>query len=225
MTKKKVMVNILNQGTIMAGMETQIIMWMQAKMKEYEFKLFFPTDRPIPANRHKIVRDFLKGDWDYLIMLDQDNLCKNNIFDLLDLDLPVVAGVYPGKDEYGIFFHVYRLDSDNPPKFKQYPTNFREGLKKVDAVATGMMVIKREILERFRDEKILPFTDTFNEDGTIFMSDDMGFCLKCKKLGIDVYAHYDYLGSHWKMMDILWVANLVAYAAKTGKTNFPRPEK
>lgn len=219
------MVNLLNLGTSMAGMETQLMLWMQEKSKEYEFKIFFPTQRPIPANRHQIVRDFLAGDWEYLVMLDDDNLCVRNIFDLLDLDLPVVGGVYPGRNDRGLMFHAYEMvERDGHTRFKQYPPEYRDGLKKVDAVATGMIVIKRWVLEKMREQNLLPFEEIFHEDGTFDYSDDMGFCLKCRDLGIDVYAHFDYLGSHWKEVDLLWVANLLAYAARTGKTSFPDEE-
>ncbi len=222
------MVNLLNLGTSLAGMETQLMQWMQSKTDKYEFKIFFPTHRPIPANRHQIVRDFLKGDWDYLVMLDDDTMCTKNIFDLLDYDKPVIGGVYPGRNEEGLMFHVYKMfkDENGETRFKQYPPEEREGLKKVDAVATGMMCIKREVLEKMRDAGLHPFEEIFHkEDGTFYYSDDMGFCMKCRDLGIDVWAHFDYLGSHWKEVDLLWVANLVAYAAATGKTNFPREQK
>ena len=204
-------------------METQLMQWMQSKTKDYEFKIFFPTHRPIPANRHQIVKDFLAGDWDYLVMLDDDTMCIRNLFDLLDLDLPVVGGVYPGRNEEGLMFHVYEMTDKKETTFRQYPPEFREGLKKVDAVATGMIVIKREVLEKMREEGLQPFEEIFHEDGTFYYSDDMGFCMKCRDLGIDVWAHFDYLGSHWKEVDLLWVANLVAHAAQTGKTNFERP--
>jgi len=216
------MVCLLNEGTSMAGMETQLMLWMQEKAKDYEFKIFFPAVRPIPANRNLIVKDFLAGDWDYLVMLDDDNLCVRNLFDLLDLDLPVVGGVYPGRDAKGLMFHVYKMvKKDGEVTFQQYPPEEREGLKKVGAIATGMIVIKRWVLEKMRDEGLAPFEDTFHKDGTFWYSDDMGFCIKCKRLGIDVWAHYDYLGSHWKEVDLLWVANLIAYAAETGKTKLP----
>lgn len=220
------MVNMLNLGTITAGWETQVVLWMEKRAKDYEFKIFFPTRRPIPSNRNQIVKDFLAGDWDYLVMLDDDNPCHRNIFDLLDLKLPVVGGIYPARDDYGIMFHVYEmLEEDGKYRFKQYPPKFREGLKKVDAIGTGLIVIQRWVLEKIVGEGLAPFEDIISKDGVSVNSEDMGFCVKCKKLGIDVWAHYDYIGSHWKDVDLLWVANLVAYAAETGKTNFPHDDK
>lgn len=221
-SRKKVMVNILNEGEVSAGWESSIYEWMGKKTDKYEFNLFFPVSRPIPSNRNGIVRDFLKGDWDYLVMLDDDNPCHKNIFDLLDLDLPVVAGVYPGKDnKRGIIFFATLYD-EKAKVFRQMPLDRREGLQKVDGIGTGLTVIRRDVLEKMRKAGIrAPFADTYDKDGVLAYSDDFSFCLKCRKLGIDIYAHFDYIGSHWKMVDLLWVANLVAYAAQTGKTSFP----
>ena len=122
MTKKKVYVAMLNEGTVSAGWESRIYAWMLEKAKNYEFNIFFPVGRPIPDNRHKIVKWFLGGDWDYLVMLDDDNPCYKNIFDLLDFDLPVVGGIYPGKSDRGVHFHVYKIDdSKEEIVFRQYP--------------------------------------------------------------------------------------------------------
>jgi hypothetical protein len=223
MSRKKVMVNILNMGTTTAGWETRLFAWMQEKAKDYEFNVFFPTRRPINANRNKIAQDFLKGDWDYLVMLDDDNPCYENIFNLLDLNLPVVGGVYPGRDDYGITFHVYEATDlhNGRYSFKIYPPEKREGLQKVDAIGTGLIVIQRWVMEKIAKEGMIPFQDFPAIDGAEPGTDDVAFCMRCKKLGIDVWADYDYVGSHFKEVDLLWIANLVAYAAKTGKTNFP----
>lgn len=220
------MVNILNEGTTTAGWETQVFSWMQAKAKDYQFQIFFPTARPIPVNRNTIVKKFLDGDWDYLVMLDDDNPCHNNIFDLLDLDLPVVGGVYPGRGKSGIIIFVFDIvDVNGKLEFKQISVDRREGLQKVDAVATGLMVIQRWVLEKMYSEGFTaPFEELYNKDGTFDYGDDMAFCFKCKELGIDVYAHFDYIGSHFKTVDLTWVADLVAYAAKTGRTNFTDEE-
>jgi hypothetical protein len=225
MTKIPVMVNILNEGTTSAGWEAQLMAWMQEKSDKYEFQIFFPTGRPIPDNRHKIVKRFLEGDWEYLVMLDDDNPCYKNIFNLLDLDLPVVGGVYPGKSKTGITFFAFETAKKNGKVvFKQMPLDKREGLQEVGAVATGLIVIKREVIQQMVDKGWEPFEETFDKNGILEYGDDMGFCLKCQKLDIPIYAHFDYIGSHFKTVDLLWVADMIAYAAKTGKTNVPDTE-
>jgi len=226
MSRKRVMVNILNMGNTSAGWETQVFAWMQEKSKDYKFDIFFPTSRPIPSNRHGIVKKFLEGDWDYLVMLDDDNPCYKNIFDLLDLDLPVVGGVYPGKAESGIIFFAFdAVDKNGRKEFKQLALDRREGLQKVGAVATGLIVIQRWVLEKLKEAgKWPPFAEGFDKDGVFDYGDDMGFCVKCGELDIPIHAHFDYIGSHFKKVDLLWIADLVAYAAQTGRTNFSDEE-
>lgn len=212
---------MLNMGTTSAGWETQVFDWMRQKSNKYEFQIFFPTGRPIPDNRNRIVRKFLKGDWDYLVMLDDDNPCYSNIFDLLDLDLPVVGGVYPGKKDNGIIFFAFKRDEeDGKVIYRQYPVEYREGLKKVDAIATGLIVIRRDAIEKVVDAGLIPFEEIFDDNGELAYGDDIGFCMKCNDLGIDIHAHFDYVGSHFKEVDLLWVADLLAYASQTGKTNY-----
>jgi len=216
------MVNMLNLGTTAAGWEAQVMAWMREKSDKYSFEIFFPVGRPIPDNRHKIVKRFLEGDWEYLVMLDDDNPCYKNIFDLLDLDLPVVGGVYPGKKDDGIVFFAFDTEEkDGTTVFHQVALEKRHGLQEVGAVATGLIVIKREVIQKIIDKRWLPFEEGFDEDGILNYGDDMGFCKKCKDLGIPVHAHFDYVGSHMKEVDLLWVADLVAYAAQTGRTNYP----
>ncbi len=216
------MLNILNEGTTSAGWETQIMACAQEKSDKYEFEIFFPTGRPIPDNRHKIVKKFLEGDWEYLVMLDDDNPCYKNIFNLLDLDLPVVGGVYPGKRSSGIIIFVFDIiEKDGKTLFKQVGLDRREGLQNVDGLATGLMVIKRDVIEKMVKKGWKPFEEVFDDDGVLAYGDDMGFCIKCRKLNIPIHAHFDYVGSHYKTVDLLWVADLVAYAAKTGRTNYP----
>ena len=217
------MVNILNQGTTETNLETSIYVWMQEKAEDYEFQIFFPCARPISNNRNQIVKKFLEGDYDYLFMIDDDNPPFRNPFFLLDENKPVIAGVYPGKDDRGIHYHVYQFGKKFPKEveFNQYPIDFREGIKQVDAIGTGLMCVRRDVLENMSMKKMAPFEDMFKEDGTMITNDDMAFCIKCKKLDIPVFAHWDHLGSHFKKVDLHWVANLVAYAAQTGKTNFP----
>ena len=51
----RVMVNLLNQGTVSTGLELKLVEWMRAKPK-YDFHYFTSTDRPISNNRNKIVK-------------------------------------------------------------------------------------------------------------------------------------------------------------------------
>lgn len=223
--RPKVMVNVLQMGSVCTGLELQLWEWMREKVEDYEFTYFTPQARPISNNRNQIVKQFLEGDWDYLFMLDDDNppFPGKNVFDLLDCDKDVIAAVCPGRDDRGIHFHVYKLhgELDEGFYFSQYPPKERRGIQKVDAVSTGCIFIKRHVLEGMK----APFEDIFDEDGILVTSDDMGFCFKCREKGVDVYAHWGYLCSHFKRVDLAQMANLIVRAAKSGeaKLSINRP--
>lgn len=216
MVKKKVFVAILNQGTVSAGLEYQLLEWIKEKADKYQFSFSLPTDRPIANNRNKIAKRFLAGDWDYLFMLDSDNppLYQRNIFDLLDFDKDVIAGICPGLGTDGIRFHVYKFGKEYPKKliFKQYPPIERDGLKQVDAVGTGCIFIKRKVLEKVKR----PFEDLFDEDGILITNDDMAFSHKCKQAGFEIWVHWDYACSHFKTVDLLQMTHLIHMAAQSG---------
>lgn len=210
MTKINVMCNILNEGTVSAGLESQLMEWMRDKSAKYRFTLFAPTHRPISNNRNRIVKRFLEGDWDMLFMLDDDNPPIRNPFDLLDFDKDVIGAIYPGRDNNGIHFHVYKFGKEYPKKmiFNQYDDGELNGLSRVDALGTGCMFVKRHVLEKIKR----PFEDLFDEDGCLVTNDDMHFCHKCKQNGIEVWTHTDYMCSHYKTVDLLQMAHLIIRA-------------
>lgn len=227
-TRPCVMVNILNIGTIHAGLESSAIRWMSEYRDKYNFELFLPAARPIPNNRNSIVKKFLEGSWDILFMLDDDNIPLVNPFSILDQDKDVCGGCYPGRDEKGVHFHVYMLNKKKYPKeifFNFVPPEKRGGLQKVDAIAVGCIAVKRHVLEKMKKKKLAPFEDIFDEEGLLITNDDMAFCLKCMELKIDVYADWGVICEHFKETPLLQVMELVIEAAKTGKAVVNRPKR
>lgn len=207
--RKKVLIAVLNQGTNSAGLETQLIQWMLPLMETYNMT-FQPSKysyRPISNNRNMIVRDFLNGGYDILIMIDDDNPPLSNIFELIPLNKDIIAAVTPGRDDRGIYWHVYDFSENYPEKieYKRVPAERRKGLQQVGAVSTGCIIIQRHVLETLER----PFEDLFDEDGILISNDDMHFCHKAKQAGFEVWAHFDYICSHYKTVDLLQMLRLI----------------
>ena len=104
-----------------------------------------------------------------------------------------------------------------------------ENIKKIDK--TGMLDAIEKLPEQIKEsEEIVEnanLNSLFKVDHIIIngmgasgISGDILQSLFRDKLDIPVFAHFDHVGSHYKMVDLFWIANLVAYAAKTGKTSF-----
>jgi hypothetical protein len=213
------MVNILHLGTIHAGLESMIIQWAHEYREKYEFSFFLPTARPIPNNRNKICKQFIEGNWDILFMFDEDNIPLKNPFSMLEHNLDVCGGVYPGRSSKGYNFHVFELDREKYPEkifFKFVGPEVREGVQKVDAVATGCIAIKRWVIEKMYEHKMAPFEELFDEYGIMITSDDMAFCLKCMELEIPVHADWNVICDHIKETSLLQCIELISRAAKSG---------
>lgn len=217
MTKKKIYVAILNQGTSCSGLETQMYTWMQELADKYIYA-YFPTKyafRPISNNRNRIVKDFLATDCEYLFMIDDDTFPTKNPLELIEHDKDVIGAIYPARDDRGIHFHIYKFDKDYPKKisFDQYENDEIRGLTKIDAIGTGCICVRRNVLEKIKR----PFEDWFDEDGIMITNDDLHFCHKCRQEGFEVWTHGDYMCSHYKTVDLLQMAHLLIRAKNVGR--------
>jgi len=213
------MVNLLNTGTVHAGLESHLVGWMNEYREKYQFEFFLPTARPIPNNRNKIAKKFMEGTWDILCMFDEDTIPLKNPFFMLDHNLEVCGGVYPGRSTKGYNFHVFDLDRERYPKeifFKFVGGDRRAGVQKVDAIATGCIFIKRGVIEKMYEKGWAPFEDMFDKRGIMVTSDDMAFCLKCMKLDIPVHADWNIICDHIKETSLLQCIDLIQRAAKSG---------
>ena len=214
--KTLVFVALLNQGTVSAGLEPQLYNWMQDLGDKYNFQYTLRSDRPISSNRNKIVKDFLETDCKFLVMIDDDNPPVKNPFELLDYNKDVIGAIVPGRDDWGIHWHVYEVVEDNPKTGIIHKAHVLEnGLQKVDAVSTGCIIIKRKVLEKIKK----PFEDLFDKDGVIMSNDDLYFAHKVRKAGFQEWIHSDYICSHYKTVDLLQMLRLNQIAIKRAKAN------
>jgi len=93
--KRAVMIAVLNQGEIRPEL-SQILMEYVSQNK-YELGITYPAWKPITQNRNKIVQDFLsKPQYDYLIMIDSDNVPPINLLDLVDFQKDIIGSIYFG---------------------------------------------------------------------------------------------------------------------------------
>ncbi len=108
-----------------------------------------------------------------------------------------------GKDILGLPYRRH----ENPREFqagwfgktvgnlKQRAPDTETGLKKVDFVGTGMLLVSRRALEK------MPYPwfryGLLEEDGNAdLVGEDMGFCLLAASHGLDVWCHFDFPVSH-----------------------------
>lgn len=197
---RKVYLAVLNQGYIRVDLANNL---MVAQTRcSYPVHITWPNLKPIAHNRNQIAKNFLETDSTHLIMIDSDVVPPVNIFDLVGLNKDIIAAPCPQWHENDIYWVVM---DEVEGGFKAIPPERRNGLQKVDAVGTGCIVIKREVLEQVK----APFMRYWNEDGLAEIGLDFYFCKKARELGFDVWAHFDFPCRHYTEQNLIDVLKLV----------------
>jgi hypothetical protein len=199
--KPKVLISVPNGSAKIHKMVALALLKLQLDSR-VNSTIILPTHSPYVNNLHIIIKDFLAGDYDYWITMDDDNPPKRNIIDLVFLEkdvigcpTPVWHNAKPGD------FPVYWNAMDWDDKEKGYrPHQECSGLQEVDAVGSGCMVISRRVLQGLFDRQ--PFMRQWSDRGIVEIGGDFSFCQKAKSAGYQIYAHYGYPCMHFNEIEI-----------------------
>lgn len=175
----------------------------------YEVKTRMPARKTIDNNRNLIVKEFLETDFDYLLMIDSDIVPTRNILDLVELDKDIIGGPCPQWHENDMYWVVMNEVKDG---YKQVVVEKRDGLKQVDAIGSGCMLISRRVLKKIK----APFERKWSKDGVQELGLDFYFCKKAKDLGFEVWIDWNYPCSHWVKLDLLRIAQLLVKNSHRG---------
>lgn len=164
-----------------------------------------------------IVEEFLDTDCDILWMIDSDIVPAKHVLDLVTMhgDKWQVAGApypifmaQPGESQRMVVITAYKeMDPTPDGKRRIAPCAVPdEGAEFVAGLATGCLMIKREVFEKLErpyfEFKYDPITRQPIE------GEDIGFCLKMLKLGIGFFTDYSMVCKHYKNnLDLLEINN------------------
>lgn len=175
------------------------------------------------AARNGLVEDFLATDCDLLWFLDSDVCPPKHVLDLITMhgDKWLCAGApypvfmaQPNETFRQLVFTVYKGMDEKKTKLAVAACP-QDGTDWVDGLATGCLMIKREVFERierpFFEFKYDPITKAPIE------GEDLGFCLKMAKLGIQFFTDFSMVCKHYKNnIDLLEMNNYcLDYANKS----------
>lgn len=163
---------------------------------------------PIYSNRNAITKRFLKTDCDFLIMQDDDIIPLHNPAELVFADKDIVGSpakvrTSGGTIDWVAYIHHPTLDGYSAIDMGAAPSH--ADLLSVDIVGTGLICIKRKVLEGIIEKfpGVGPFTVENNEDGICEWGTDFAFCKRAKKCGFEVYTTPHRICEHVKEMGFL----------------------
>lgn len=211
---KGVYVAVLNQGSIRP--ELSYLCTELTHQNKYRIFLTYPSAKPIANNRNEIIQDFLsRPEYDYLIMIDSDIVPPLNMLDLVDHQKPIMGCVCFAYMDGGVVPLVLKeipIEERKDPKkpYKVMHLEGDEGVVEVDAIGSGIIVIRRDVVEAMADDQ--PFCNRYDEQGLKTLGLDLSFCKKAKDKGFSVFCHMDFICSHWQTLDLKTVYYAVAKA-------------
>lgn len=191
---KKIYIAVLNQGWIRPELTDLIVSLKGTNL--YYLYITYPAKKPITNNRNDVVGKFLDTDADFLLMIDGDNVPPQDIIKLADYNKPVIGGMCFGYMDNNLI--PFCMEKNKEGMYDIADVYVGEGVKEVDAIGSGVMMIRRDVLE----EVPKPFENTYDAFGKKIKGLDFHFCEKAKKKGYKIYCNTDMPCSHWTTIDL-----------------------
>lgn len=171
--------------------------------RRYKIRHDCPTHKPYVNNLHHCMHDFINGNEDYWLSIDDDNPPIRNPLDLIELDCdliglptPVWHNAIPGDRPY--YFNALDIVNDG---YK--PHEPCSGLQEVDAIGSGCFLVSKKVILALKDQQ--PFSRTWKKDGTVEIGCDYSFCRKVKQANFKIWTHYDYPCHHFNEVSLIEV--------------------
>ena len=177
---------------------------------------FLTVDRQrIDKARNYFVKQAIEGDFDYLLMIDDDNpIPPETLLTLLrndkDVIVPPILSRNPnaeGKHTMCAFYKEDRVVKEKTIPYYNPVEDFREEgvLHEVDAVGCGCILIKREVFLAVAKEYEYPFEfgDITVEGQRRVMSEDCEFSERVTKLGFKLWLDESVVPIHLGAQQII----------------------
>lgn len=181
----------------------------------------------VEMTRSNMARNFLdycrdRPSIDKLVMIDADqNVPWDAPYRLAAWDLPVVAGIVCSySDSRGPWACATFRDKYGVARFPSYTmtkTIPGRGIKEAHSVGTGLICIKKQVLEAIFDSGDYPFRideavrNSCFETGTLKQGEDIAFSRQCEKLGFKRYVDFSVHAVHFKYLGIQWPKDGIDY--------------
>lgn len=208
---------------IASGICTHFGMWGRIGLRIATLK--DPFGGFVEFTRASMVKLFLEvadkdPDVKYLVMIDNDEGIEWDAPLLLaQHGLPICSGVVCGyTPERGIFACFTVKDANGVARFPSWAETKKipaRGIVKVEQVGTGLVAIRRDVLETMLEAGEHPFEipqDVRSESmaqGNIKRSEDICFCERAKRFGFYTYVDFSVHALHFKTLALSWPRNAI----------------
>jgi GT2 family glycosyltransferase len=170
-----------------------------------------PSGVNVSAGRNSLVRWFLDGPCEWLLMLDADMTFKPDLPDALlanasaepgERHAPIVGALCFGVDDGRLFPTMYDFTAreDGGIQAVRYNDFPREAMFQVGATGAAALLVHRSALEAIRDRKFNATFPWFQETdmGGERYGEDVTFCLRAAACGLPVYVDTGVAVGHQK---------------------------
>jgi len=201
---------ILSMGTTRMEQSMWVNRTMSEMRKRQGFRISLSRSKatPVMNNRSKIVKQFRKMPADFLLMLDEDCVPHDNLFDLVELDYDIIG--FPAPIQRGtsspddpIIWNVELIDEEGNWVSESLPVGGEP--VEVAAIGTGGILIARRVLEAMD----APFVEPVDRYGERVVGGDIWFCRRARKIGFKVWAAPAMPLSHIKPTDLYSMWTLI----------------
>jgi len=158
------------------------------------FNLLFSTEASCKLNlfesclvhqaRNKILLDCKD---DYLLFIDTDlAFPADSLTKLLAQDKDIIGGLYYSRKAPHLPL-AFKLKDGKYHNIMEIPDEPFQ----CDSVATGFMLIKKKVIEKFREQLKLKMENPFDfirRDKDFELGEDMSFCKRAKDLGFEIWC-------------------------------------
>lgn len=205
--RKSVYVSCPNTGKI----HKHVVFALLHLQRDQRFNIHFslPTHVPYENNLSRIRLAVLEGQFHYWLNIDSDNPPRmpggnplDNIagdveFDIIGYPTPVWHNTGDGAPVYFNAMDAVYGEGGELAGWKQHVPQV--GLQQVDAVGSGCILVRREVLERVDFQ---PFHRVWNSDGVATYGGDYSFCERARSLGFKVWADFTRPCMHFNELEI-----------------------
>jgi hypothetical protein len=205
--KKRILIGITTAETV--SYETMQSIYGLMIPENVETALSIVNSYNVADGRNKLVDIMLEQDFDYIFFVDNDVILPTNaLVDLFGMDWYFVAGTYPRKELSALtdkeqYTTLYNHDERNKevycPTFMRFDDFPADKLTQVDCCGFGCTLIRRDlfnVIEKpyfFFAHEEAPKPDVRAE---YCIGEDMYFCRKVVKSGLQIWAHGNVLCGH-----------------------------